>query len=457
MKLSEINGTGENYIYGWLFFDGQLQSHTCLIHEKGTTLTLMIPFNKKEKDILNWFDLDEYSYSGMNLNKNKLPDHFWIQDVFESKQYSVFDYAVRGQKINRGSGIGSIRLELTGIVCNTSFNFVEMTKVITSSPEYLYWTGLRCLSMETGYNSVSGLPESFEVELTNKEKVQFEIGEVELSLIPSWNTFSAGEDKKTIAVTDNVLFESSVETKTNYDSLIVFHERFRNLLSILAWRKIGYREIKLFNKEDTVNYINGEIGAAPSRLLITSRHDRWEPTAKPDSFLFCLDDIGIQGLKLWFLMCENYQRALMTLSYVARNSSMLAVETQIIELSISIEEIAKPLSCELGTKEPRKFEEKVRLVVSNFLPEYLELLPSEYEVMLQDISSTYNSLKHTKEKRNEKNREEWLDHNNLLHCMFACRLILLVWISFKLGCSAEKLKSAINNDFKLSAVRKWWN
>ena len=456
MKLSKINGTGENFVFGWLFFKGRRTHHTCLLQENGATLTLTIPFNAEEQDILSWFDRDESSFFGWNLNKDKIPEHFWIQDVFKNRKYSISDYAVRGQKINFGSGNGSIKLELASVVFDTSFHYFEISKIRTSSPEYLYWTGLRSLSMETSYSSVSGLPESFKAEVTNKGKICFRIDNTELALIPSWNTFSVGEDKKAIGVTDNVLFECSIAGKTSYNKLIVFHERFRNLLCILGWRKIGYKEIKVFNKEDTITDLNEEKRPAGFRELITTKQDMWSPIENPDSFLFYFNDIGIKGLRLWLLLWEKYQRALMTFSYVARNNSILAVETQIIELSISIEEIAKPLSLELEKKEPHKHIEKLKLIVESLPADYLELLPSSYESMLQDISNTYNSLKHTKEKRDERKREEWLDHNNLLYCMFACRMILLLWISSRLGCSSKKLNSAVNDDSKLKAVRKWW-
>lgn len=457
MKLSEINRTGENYIYGWLFFNNKSRPHTCLIQEKDTELILIIPFNTDEQDIVNWFDWDESSFSGLSLNRDKMPNHFWIKDIFNLKQYSVCDFIVRGRRINIGSGYGSIRLELTSVVCDTSFYYAEMSKIISSSPEYLYWTGLRSLSMETSYNSDSGSPESFKAELKNEEKIPFKIANVELSLTPDWSTYSAGEDNKTVAVTDEVLFESSIAGGASYDSLIVFHEQFRNLLCILAWRKIGYKEILIVNYEDVVTDLSGEKRAAVPRRLITSRHDRWESADNSDSFLFYFDDIGIKGLRRWFLLWEEYQRALMTLSYVARNHSVLAVETQIIELAISIEEIAKPLSRELKKKEPHKFVEKIKLVVESLSREYLGLLPSGSGLMMQNISNTYHSLKHTKEKRDERKRTEWLEQSNLLYCLFGCRLVLLAWISCKLGCPAEKFSSAIKKDSRLNAVKEWWD
>ena len=175
-----------------------------------------------------------------------------------------------------------------------------------------------------------------------------------------------------------VWFESFAPTPKLLNDHFECHLKLTALLSIICWRNISFERMRVEYGPHEGDGVDGSMDTFPINPLISTRFDPWEPPRTNKPYLIAFDDIGESGLGAWFSLMSDCEK-----------SSLL----------------------------------------------FDEALP-------QVIANTYNSIKHPKEQRGGRPREEWLLPGHLLNVVYACREIALVWIASRLGCR-EKVISKL--------------
>lgn len=456
MDLSDYTKNGASYLLGWLgYTDQEIYDRSCLLRENDNKLEVVVPFKGNSDEISEWFINSNILIDFDSDKRKELPSLIWVESVLSNDTYCLVSPRItsrsRTSGVFRGYGILVPDFVVKG---KRGIDYAHVNKIRTYVPELTSWTGLSTLSMtyECKDDSINAV-KSFQAGFEDSDPVLvYEKDDgLSLSLVPTDSSTTHHRLEPQIVLTGIVSFESKTDEKTDYADQIGYHLDFTGLLSLIAWRNVGFKSILVYVEDDLETGIKGNNYGPYFRQLITKNYEPWREPQNKKPWLFYFKDIGADGLRKWFEMKQSYRTPLDEITYIARMHEYLTLQSQIMLFGVAFEELGTVIS---GNSKENKGGRVAKRILQ-ILRDCDKSLFANDEKISNDIANTYNAIKHPDFSRDGVSREECLASDNLFKVMVACKAIALQWIGCKLGCSETIVKSLKQESSISNPISSW--
>lgn len=390
-----------------------------------------------------------------STNRKELPSLIWVESVLSNDTYCLVNPMITRKSttsgIFRGHGILVPDFVVKG---KQGIDYAHVNKIRTYVPELTSWTGLSTLSMtfERKDGSVSAV-KSFQAGFDDSDPILVyeKDGGVMLSLVPSGSSTTHHGSEHQIVLKGTVGFESKTNEKADYADQMKYHLDLTGLLSLIAWRNIGFKSVLVYVEDDLETDIEGNNYGPYFRQLITKNHEPWREPKKLKPWLIRFKDIDTDGLRKWFEIKQLYRTPLDEITYIARMHEYLTLESQIMLFGTAFEELGSVIAESSKGNKDRRIAKRIQQI----LRDCDRSLFADDEKNSNDIANTYNAIKHPDFSRDGISREECLASDNLFKVMVACKAIALQWVGCKLGCPEAIAKSLKQESSISDSISSW--
>lgn len=390
-----------------------------------------------------------------STNRKELPSLIWVESVLSNDTYCLVNPRITRRSttsgIFRGHGILVPDFVVKG---KQGIDYAHVNKIRTYVPELTSWTGLSTLSMtfERKDGSVSAV-KSFQAGFEDSDPILVyeKDGGVMLSLVPSGSSTTHHGSEHQIVLKGTVGFESKTNEKADYADQMKYHLDLTGLLSLIAWRNIGFKSVLVYVEDDLETDIEGNNYGPYFRQLITKNHESWREPKKLKPWLIRFKDIDTDGLRKWFEIKQLYRTPLDEITYIARMHEYLTLESQIMLFGTAFEELGSVIAESSKGNKDRRIAKRIQEI----LRDCDRSLFADDEKISNDIANTYNAIKHPDFSRDGISREECLASDNLFKVMVACKAIALQWVGCKLGCPEAIAKSLKQESSISDSISSW--
>lgn len=456
MDLSDYTKDGASYLLGWLgYTDQKIYDRSCLLRENDNKLEVVVPFKGSPDEISEWFVGSNMLFDFDSTNRKELPSLIWVESVLSNDTYCLVNPRITRRSttsgIFRGHGILVPDFVVKG---KQGIDYAHVSKIRTYVPELTSWTGLSTLSMtfERKDGSVSAV-KSFQAGFEDSDPILVyeKDGGVMLSLVPSGSSTTHHGSEHQIVLKGTVGFESKTNEKADYADQMKYHLDLTGLLSLIAWRNIGFKSVLVYVEDDLETDIEGNNYGPYFRQLITKNHESWREPKKLKPWLIRFKDIDTDGLRKWFEIKQLYRTPLDEITYIARMHEYLTLESQIMLFGTAFEELGSVIAESSKGNKDRRIAKRIQEI----LRDCDRSLFADDEKISNDIANTYNAIKHPDFSRDGISREECLASDNLFKVMVACKAIALQWVGCKLGCPEAIAKSLKQESSISDSISSW--
>lgn len=246
-------------------------------------------------------------------------------------------------------------------------------------------------------------------------------GDFNMELVPSWraNDRPAGGNE----VRDEVWIVTSNDAGEPWRSHARAHQRFADLLKVVAWQPIGFSQVQVSLGDDGWQDVQTH---------------RMRGMANPIPLggdLFRLKDLADDGLLRWLALRESYDRAfspiLGTLDFQGGY-----LEADLSQVSVGLEALGYQLCLDAGETEDAARREWLQAKLQRILDELpFQPVRDDWPRRAADV---YNGLKHA--------NRELPDSFDLSMVWREDIVVFRAWVAQRLGMSGEKLKEALSTD-----------
>lgn len=456
MDLSDYTKDGASYLLGWLgYTDQKIYDRSCLLRENDNKLEVVVPFKGSPDEISEWFVGSNMLFDFDSTNRKELPSLIWVESVLSNDTYCLVNPRITRRSttsgIFRGHGILVPDFVVKG---KQGIDYAHVNKIRTYVPELTSWTGLSTLSMtfERKDGSVSAV-KSFQAGFEDSDPILVyeKDGGVMLPLVPSGSSTTHHGSEHQIVLKGTVGFESKTNEKADYADQMKYHLDLTGLLSLIAWRNIGFKSVLVYVEDDLETDIEGNNYGPYFRQLITKNHESWREPKKLKLWLIRFKDIDTDGLRKWFEIKQLYRTPLDEITYIARMHEYLTLESQIMLFGTAFEELGSVIAESSKGNKDRRIAKRIQEI----LRDCDRSLFADDEKISNDIANTYNAIKHPDFSRDGISREECLASDNLFKVMVACKAIALQWVGCKLGCPEAIAKSLKQESSISDSISSW--
>lgn len=430
MKLCDYIEDGQNALLGWLYYDNQGENkRTCLLRQNEERMELIIPFKPVNDDFSAWFLSNSNQDPNNGFGKN-IPKQLWVHDVMSKAVYCLVNPRLLSiENVSGDNGYGVLSFEYC-VKRKHVINSILFENMRSYIPEFNIWA---CFSQSDIEESPSCDVETFNID----DGITFKFNHIEKH-----------ECRKGIEpyelITNHTVFETASENDLSFNDHLLYHKDVKSLLSIIAWRNVSFKNIWVRDCREERSPIDDLLENAIYNELITDQFDDWEYPKDSPPFLFTIRDIGLMGVAEWFALVSEYRDPLENIIYIAQYHQYLTAQAQILQFGASFEILGTLITGKKDTGNQKiSIHDRVASIVTDAETRLKSSLFEDKEFVIENITQTYNAIKHSNEKRKQKRREEWLAPNNLLMVVIYCRAIAIAWIGGRLGCSnilVDKIK-----------------
>ena len=456
MDLSDYTKDGASYLLGWLgYTDQKIYDRSCLLPENDNKLEVAVPFKGSPDEISEWFVGSNMLFDFDSTNRKELPSLIWVESVLSNDTYCLVNPRITRRSttsgIFRGHGILVPDFVVKG---KQGIDYAHVNKIRTYVPELTSWTGLSTLSMtfERKDGSVSAV-KSFQAGFEDSDPILVyeKDGGVTLSLVPGGSSTTHHDSEPQIVLKGTVGFESKTNEKADYADQMKYHLDLTGLLSLIAWRNIGFKSVLVYVEDDLETDIEGNNYGPYFRQLITKNHEPWREPKKLKPWLIRFKDIDTDGLRKWFEIKQSYRTPLDEITYIARMHEYLTLESQIMLFGTAFEELGSVIAESSKGNKDRRIAKRIQQI----LRDCDRSLFTDDEKISNDIANTYNAIKHPDFSRDGISRGECLASDNLFKVMVACKAIALQWVGCKLGCPEIIVRSLKQESSISDSISSW--
>ena len=456
MNLSDYTKDGASYLLGWLGYTGQeIYDRSCLLRDNDNKLEVVVPFKGSPDEISEWFVGSNMLFDFDSTNRKEPPSLIWVESVLSNDTYCLVNPRITHRSITsgifRGHGILVPDFVVKG---KQGIDYTRVNKIRTYVPELTSWTGLSTLSMtyERKDGSVSAV-KSFQASFEDSDPILVyeKDGNLSLFLVPADSSTTHHGSEPEIVLKGTVSFESKTKEIVDYTDQMEYHLDLTGLLSLIAWRNIGFKSILVYVEGDLETDIEGNNYGPYFRQLITKNYEPWREPKNQKPWLINFKDIGTDGLQRWFEMKQSYRTPLDEITYIARMHEYLTLQSQIMLFGTAFEELGAAIAENSKECKGRKVAKRIQQILCDC---DISLF-SDDERISSDIANTYNAIKHPDFSRDGISREECLASDNLFKVMVACKAIALQWIGCKFGCSETVVKKLKQESSISGPISSW--
>ncbi len=455
MKLSDYTKDSSDLVFGWLGYTNQaVTDRACLLRESENGLELVIPFKGQRDEIATWFIDPDQPIKLNETVRKALPSQIWVKDVISNKFFCLVNSRISHKSISLGTlqGYAVIVPDLVAVGTG-GVDYSRVNRVRSYIPELTNWTGLSSLRAKLEPKDDMRGVKSFQadfVSAASKSIVSASNG-ISLALVPTdYSTTHHGVEPR-VMLQASVSFESRSEAKVSLSEQMARHVDLTSLLAIIAWRNIGFKSISVYTEEDASVTFDGKVIGPYYRPAITKVYEPWVEPKKWKPYLIKFEDIGEAGLAKWFELMQDFRDPLEEISYIARLHDSLALQSQVLIYGTAFEELGMAIGKKAGERQLRGSAPSVKRVMKDC---DFRLFSSE-EAISSAVANTYNAVKHPDFKRDGLSRSDLLSMENLYNVATACRVLSLLWIGSKLGCSEGLVQVLKETSSIIGPISQW--
>lgn len=441
-ELNTLHTGNDEYIFCWVLDSkGNSTNDTCLIKQGERGIEAEFPFNDNSQEILSWVGFREDGVTH-SFGEVIIPKVIWVKNIKDGKTFALIDSRLMHKTTPLFAVRGYITIRPTYVIQgNEGMNYSEANTVRSVIRELVPWIGHGPLqSTYKVSKDGKGTLEAYNIGFEKQDPIIISDDDLELRFVPFGYFNERPFPFLEVTLQQDIAFESIAENVEGFERHLAIHRNLRTLLSVLLWGGVAVHSLSVKRDDDKEFDAGAKEIPAIFHPVATDRLEGWGKTTKDVvCFSFLYKDIGPEGLNRWFQLCEESPGITGRMYYLAANKN-LSIETEFNDHGVLLEAIADTLNIDCPKSKKETYREKM-IRIFDFLKDYIPLLSNSLDTSKAAtvLAHSYNSLKHTAEKRGGMPREYWIDPENLMNLVVMCRALEILWLAMTLGCEPENV------------------
>jgi len=163
-----------------------------------------------------------------------------------------------------------------------------------------------------------------------------------------------------VGVTAPAVIATSGSRPRSWDDHLGMHQAMRELLELLAWKRLGTLFMEVTRADDPVTVLTGDpVGDKWCEVVSHELHfEKIEPQSR-QSYLCRYDDIGARGVRRWLRLRDQFERAVTQFHAVLYQPDAF-LETRLMNVGAALEAAAYQLAIEDGVSQKKARNEDYR-------------------------------------------------------------------------------------------------
>ncbi|MBS1847189.1 MAG: hypothetical protein JST73_02840 [Actinobacteria bacterium] len=336
---------------------------------------------------------------------------------------------------NARNGVGQGRIVANFAVLGAStHDYESVNGMRTEIPALRDWTGITGLEWDTEDDD-EGRAQVLNVRVVSLPSTRL-ASDLDLTMKSMW---SSERDGGRFTIDQSLILETNAEDPRPWDEHLQLHSAVLDLVSIAAWRPLGYARINVNRTDDPRRDLQGE-----------PRGPRWAPVASrrllpdiPDEkiprFLFRFADLDEVAIQRWITMRNMHSTAIGSILNVLRSDKPWS-RAGVVEGGIALEALGYDIELmdhdgtNLNDHRQLPFHQAVANVAGDLVFEPFD----DIEGWKQRTRDVHRALKHP-DRADPDSLDAINTHRETL-------LVMRCWIAGKLGVSAVSIENGLRLD-----------
>lgn len=414
---------------GLVDFDPATPKVTVTLERSVDGISLTIPWSDYDSPYAEWF-VDRRLEGVFEQAPRSVPRRLLFQDP----EGSVMLVGCRSRGYHTtfdGPGSGRVwaQFAILGVADDVDFQLVNGLRSEVSGLRI--WLGMH--SVSENFERLSDPPRTvMSISATAASEIEV-LHEGGLRIQPSWS-LERGEGTATLQ--DLAYAESRSSSPLDWFALQKTHLALRDLLVISQWRAETQNVVAVLRHDDSVTMPDGVV------------HDNWRDVVpsqireEPEldglrRFLIPFNEIGVEGLKKWLQLRDDFARALDPI-ISARYLDRVSPTTLLAQTGPGAEALGYLLLLRDGSSAKVAANASLHTRLSRIFEDIKGVVPFDGRVWATETASVYNALKHA----NRATPAEIDVLNRWQETVLAVR----AWVAIELGSDPENLKARLLTD-----------
>ncbi|MDO5675901.1 MAG: hypothetical protein Q4G35_00160 [Propionibacteriaceae bacterium] len=402
-----------------------------MLENVGDRIQLTLPLEGtmgRESPYWRWFVGS--AHVGDDPNRTKFsylpPEHMLYLD--HNGPVGLVRSRVLGASFSNFAGVGRLTADFA-VLGATHLRYSKINGLRTELPALASWTDLSSVSMEPISNP-EGRHLGWDVFLRSPENIRLSRS-LNLSLSPSWATENAGHGRS-VSVLDRFAITTHRKRPADWGDHPGLHRHIRDLLSISAWRPLGFSRIEVQRLDDPERAMAGNKLGDAWNQVVTSRLPMGSEEPASFDYLFRFSDIGTKGVAAWLRLIKDYHRAMGPLVALLDQKDAY-LETRLVQSCIALEALGYQLALEAGRISGRRKREVTYLRALKEIQQNLVVSPlANWKDWQARSNDCYRGTKHPD--------NDLPDTADQLRTYRENLLVLRYWVAGRLGVGADQLR-----------------
>ncbi|MCU1440421.1 MAG: phosphonomutase [Rhodoglobus sp.] len=410
-------------------FDASTPEVNVILERTDEGIRLEVPWANDQSPYASWFIDDDFRTPGAPA-KSKPPRQLLFQDS-HGPVLLVGCTAAGYHMTMFGPGTGSVWATHAILDVTDNLDFQTPNGLRSEISGLRSWLGVTSFTGSHDYPKVG--QNSLTLVAKSSDEIVVDV-DPPLKFIPTWR-LDRSENSRTIH--NLVICESRSNGARDWRSLEEAHLALRDLLVISQWRAEISTPTAVLRDDDELVMGDGTNHGARWRTVISARPGTEPPEVPYRRHLIKFEEIGIDGLRKWFLTREAFARALdpvISTRYLNKVSAM----TVLAQSGPGLEALGYLLLRREGLSEKTAGSKTLRYRLDRILTDVEPALPFDGATWAATTVTAYNALKHA-----NRIAPEPID---MINSWRQSVLVVRAWVALELGTAAVALRPRLSED-----------
>ena len=451
-----MEDTQFNHI-GWIALDGNnVTNVVSSLRKDNGRFTCVVPLQSLEEFPAEWF-IDSPLIGARRTELADIPSPLWLADSESNKTFCLVGCSRSGYKaFNYSYGYGRMTPEYV-IEGALGYDYSSVNAIRVLSPLFLHWTEMTSLFSNYELSEKDSTLESYTAGFNQMDSVTLgTIGGIDVEIHPSASASPKNHGEE-ILLSSAVFFATRSGKKAPLSTHLDALDELRGLVCVALFDNITYVSASVLCDDDRPRYIDGGSGSARWREMHLAYCNQDTSNSTKTAFLFRYNDLNEGFFERWHLLVAQYQKGMRELVFMCKHHKNMPVEVALVNYGIAIEGIGHKLRVEIDASLSRSsFHKALQALVNDFKARTDGWFPlEEIERWQQDVTDTYNCIKHLDYNPRTQTREHHLKPQNIYEVATSCEMVLRCWIAARLGCGANTLKNNLSDNRYRFVLERW--
>lgn len=413
---------------------------------RGVELT--IPFLDGADDIYSYWFMQGVVFGDdpqRTKRRYEPPDSVSFYD--SSGKVGLIGSRVSGSKhVMGGSGVGEGRLRFDYAILGAMSGpaYTQINGLQSEIEGLGTWVGLRSLKAEQTREAGRLKSVNFKLESPSTIRVARRLN---ADFRANWR-YGPGPGPDETTISERLQIHTELKRAVDWDEHLQVHFAIRNLLRVVAWRRVNFVSHEAMSSLDGLRTLDGVKHGDEWFPVITHRTgiSTDSPTKLTQrDYLFSFSDVQAKGVGRWIALVQKFERGMSPLIGLL-DLEGATLEAYLAQVGIGFEMLGYDLLIESGiskTQATKKSYADLASAVSSAVGDVLPFPAADFPDLLR---RTYVGVKHADNARPDIN-ETYLAYLQAIQ-------VVRAWVGRRLGVSSARLKRALADDARSHQIQE---